>query len=128
MITKSIYPKKLFAVLFFTSSILVRFSSAQISEIPNGPWTELFNGENLDEWELQGDPPWHVEDGLIKLSGGQNKTYLIWPEPLHNLELQIRYRMSSSGANSGIQVRSVCSDRSQGLPNCEGTYLLCVPQ
>ena len=115
--------KSLITSLLFISAF-VRLSSAQ--EIPNGPWTDLFNGENLDGWEYSNDPPWHVKDGLLQVSGGE-KTHLIWPEPLINFEFTLRYRLTTNYANNSVLFRSVCS-RGEELPNCDESYLLCGPK
>ena len=71
----------------------------------------IFNGTSLDGWE--GKPEfWSVQDGVIV---GQNtaenptkgNTFLIWRQGnLDDFELELKYRITGTGGNSGIQYRS----------------------
>jgi hypothetical protein len=88
----------------------------------------LFNKHDFTGWSQAGNPPWSVSNGLIRTQGGSGKTFLIWNEPLKDFELQVRYRLSTAEANSGIMIRSRCMDKTKALPTCGGTYALCGPQ
>lgn len=101
---------------------------AQTPAIPTGPWKDLFNKKDLTGWNSVGNPPWNVVDGVLQMKGGSAKTYLIWPEPIKDMELEVTYKLSTANANSGIQVRSQCADKSKTLPTCGGTYVVCGPQ
>jgi hypothetical protein len=104
------------------------YALPQTPAIPTGPWKDLFNKKDLTGWSQQGNPPWSVVNGVLQTKGGSTKTYLIWPEPIKDLELEITYKLSTTNANSGIQVRSHCSDKTKTLPNCGGSYVVCGPQ
>lgn len=103
-------------------------ASAQAAKIPTGPWKDLFNGKNLDGWASIGNPPWAITNGILQTKGGSTKTYLIWNEPLKDVELQVKYKLSTNNANSGIQVRSHCTDKTKSLPSCGGTHQVCGVQ
>lgn len=73
-------------------------------------FTQIFDGKTLAGWD--GDPVyWRVENGsIVGESTPQTRvtrnTFLIWRgERLRNFELKVDFRLS--GANSGIQYRSV---------------------
>ena len=108
--------------------LLAASTFAQGPAIPTGPWKELFNKKDLTGWTSQGNPPWSVANGIISTKGGSTKTFLIWPEPIKDAELEIRYKLSTANANSGIQIRSHCLDKTKSLPTCGGTYEICGPQ
>jgi hypothetical protein len=100
---------------------------AQTPAIPSGPWKSLFNGKDLTGWVSQGNPPWSVQNGVLVTKGGSAKTFLIWPEPLKDYEVEVVYKLTTTNANSGIQVRSHCLDKTKSLPTC-GDYEVCGPQ
>jgi hypothetical protein len=68
----------------------------------------LFNGENLDNWEIYvgtpdvepGDVFW-VEDGLIQTSGIPNG-YIQTRESYRNYKLHVEWRWSGEPTNSGV--------------------------
>lgn len=101
---------------------------AQAPVIPKGPWKDVFNKQNLTGWSSVGSPPWTIVGGVLQTKGGATKTYLIYNEPLKDMELEIKYKLSTTNANSGIQVRSHCTDKTKTLPTCGGTYQVCGVQ
>jgi hypothetical protein len=117
------------------SSILVGFLfsasiiCAQKSPIPKGPWKQLFGKDMLKPgsgWSFSGFPPWSMEgDSILNAKGGTVKTFMVWNEPIKNMDFEITYKLSSSAANGGFQIRSVCSDKSKTAPTCGGTYSIC---
>ena len=111
------------AALFLAGAV-----HAQNPAIPVGPWKELFNKKDFTGWGQQGNPPWSVSNGLIQTKGGSTKTFLIWPEAVKDAEIEVKYKLSTTNANSGIQVRSHCLDKTKSLPTCGGTYQVCGPQ
>jgi hypothetical protein len=110
------------AFLFLAASV-----SAQ-PKAPSGPWKDIFNKKDLTGWASVGNPPWSITGGVLQTKGGATKTYLIWKEPLKDMELEVKYRLSTTNANSGIQVRSNCADKTKSLPDCGGTYQVCGVQ
>jgi hypothetical protein len=97
--------------------------------IPKGPWKELFNGKDLNNgWTSAGNPPWSITAGVLSSKGGSQKTFLVWKEPIKDVELEITYKLSSTNANGGIQIRSQCLDRTKTDFTCGGTYQICGVQ
>ena len=74
-------------------------------------WTQIFDGKTLKGWD---GPPdiWHVEDGAIVGESSpehpSGTTNIIWRggEPA-NFELKAEMKLEGSGANGGIQYRSL---------------------
>ena len=72
-----------------------------------GPWRPLFNGRDLDGWQLAGagaHPAFKVEDGAIRTRPGSG---LLWysREKIGNATVRVIYRMSASNGNSGVFIR-----------------------
>jgi hypothetical protein len=74
-------------------------------------WTQIFDGKTLNGWD--GDSGvWHVEDGAIVGESSpehpSGTTNIIWRggEPA-NFELKLEMKLEGSGANGGIQYRSL---------------------
>ena len=103
-------------------------ASAQAPKIPTGPWKSLFNGKDLTGWASIGNPPWSIANGILQTKGGSTKTHLIWKEPLKDVELEVKYKLATANSNSGIQVRSHCTDKTKSLPDCGGTHQVCGVQ
>jgi len=113
-----------FGLLMFANMV---FSATPT--IPTGPWTELFNGKDLSNgWLAVGNPPWSVSNGILISKGGSQKNFMVWKDSLKDFELSATYKLYSTGANGGFQVRSVCCDRSKTDPTCGKTYQICGPQ
>ena len=115
---------------FLLASATLAFSQAN-PPIPVGPWTDYFNGRNFDGWVYDATPPvpWTITNGILsaKGKGGTEKTMLIWKEPMKDYEVEVVYKLSSQGANGGIQVRSQCLNPNDKFPNC-GQYQVCGVQ
>jgi hypothetical protein len=76
------------------------------SAAPAG-WRALFNGKDLDGWEVagaRGTPAYRVEDGAIRTQPGAG---VLWyrREKIGNATLRVVYRMSNSQGTSGIFIR-----------------------
>lgn len=74
-------------------------------------WTRIFDGQSLKGWD--GSPEiWHVEDGaIVGVSTPEHPsgtTNIIWRggQPA-NFELKLEMKLEGSGANGGIQYRSL---------------------
>ena len=74
-------------------------------------WTQIFDGKTLQGWD--GSPEvWHVKDGnLVGESSPEHPsgtTNIIWRggEPA-NFELKVEMKLEGTGANGGIQYRSL---------------------
>jgi hypothetical protein len=94
--------------------------------MPAGPWTDVYNGKDLTGWSSVGSPPWTIVGGNLECKGfTTSKTHLIWKDLVKDVEISATYKLSSASANSGIQVRSHCTDRTKSPPTCGGTYQVC---
>ena len=80
--------------LIFTSTLL----SQSIS---------LFNGKNLEGWNIHGTEKWYVENGNIICESGPDKEYgyLSTEKFYKDFELSIDFKQEADG-NSGIFIRS----------------------
>jgi hypothetical protein len=81
-------------------------------------WTQIFDGKTLKDWD--GDTGvWHVEDGAIVGESSpehpSGTTNIIWRggEPA-NFELKLEMKLEGSGANGGVQYRSIHVDPKLG--------------
>ena len=92
---------------------------------PNHNWTTLFNGKNLDGWEIKtiakdADKKnyWTVEDGAILCNSmGDSKHSHIWlqsVEEYDNFELRLKFQSCRENkGNAGVQVRSRYDDQAK---------------
>ncbi len=73
----------------------------------NAQKVELFNGENLDGWEVFGTEKWYVEDGLLICESGPNAGYgyLGTEKEYKNFILDLDFKQEADG-NSGVFIRS----------------------
>jgi hypothetical protein len=80
--------------LIFTSTLL----SQSVS---------LFNGENLNGWNIHGTEKWYVENGNLICESGPDKEYgyLSTDKFYKDFELSIDFKQEADG-NSGIFIRS----------------------
>jgi len=88
--------KKIFTLLILLTSI--ESIQAQLT---------LFNGENLDGWEIHGTEKWYVENGELICESGPDKEYgyLSTKEHFDNFELELEFKQEADG-NSGVFFRS----------------------
>ncbi len=77
---------------------------------------QLFNGENLDGWEIVSDGQFSVEDGNIRVNRGSG--WLRSNEIFGDFVLTMEFRFLEEGANSGIFVRTAAAsnDDEGGYP------------
>jgi hypothetical protein len=76
----------------------------------NAPlWAQksLFNGENLEGWNIHGTELWYVEDGLLVCKSGPDKAYgyLSTTQYYDDFELTLEFKQEANG-NSGVFIRS----------------------
>ena len=67
----------------------------------------LFNGKNLEGWEIHGTELWYVEDGLLVCESGPDKAYgyLSTNSYYDDFELTLEFKQEANG-NSGVFIRS----------------------
>ena len=69
--------------------------------------TSIFNGKNLDGWQIHGTEKWYVEDGLLICESGPDAEYgyLSTVKYYDNFELTLEFKQEADG-NSGVFFRS----------------------
>ena len=83
----------LFVIVFFTQSIVSQES--------------LFNGKNLEGWNIHGTELWYVDHGLLVCESGPDKAYgyLSTTKYYDDFELTLEFKQEANG-NSGVFIRS----------------------
>jgi hypothetical protein len=88
------------------------FSQPEVADFDDHVgWTQIFDGKTLQGWDGPSDV-WHVEDGAIvgesSTAHPSGTTNIIWRggEPA-NFELKVEMKLEGTGANGGIQYRSL---------------------
>jgi hypothetical protein len=84
-----------------------------ISPAADNCWMALFNGENLDNWEIRsGEATYRIEDAAIvgTTKKGSPNTFLITKETYSDFELQFEVFLDDNELNSGVQIRSKLRD------------------
>lgn len=69
--------------------------------------TSIFNGKNLDGWQIHGTEKWYVQDGLLICESGPDAEYgyLSTVKYYDNFELTLEFKQEADG-NSGVFFRS----------------------
>ena len=94
---------------------------------PNSEWISIFNGSNLDGWQVKCLPQdgaktfWFVENGAITCNSMEDKdhnyVWLLSENEYDNFELSLQVKaFKDSPGNSGVQIRSRY-DESADAPN-----------
>jgi hypothetical protein len=85
------------------------YRNIKVRELPRKPKAEvdLFNGKDLNGWEICGTEKWYVQDGLLICESGPDKGYgyLATREYYDDFELTADFKQDADG-NSGIFFRS----------------------
>jgi len=78
--------------------------------VPVQAQIDLFNGQNLDGWEINGTEKWYVEKGELICESGPDAEYgyLSSKEQYDNFELELEFKQEADG-NSGVFFRSTVS-------------------
>ncbi len=87
-------------VLFVQQHLLGRTAEAG--------FTPLFNGKDLDGWEVDTPGLWQVRDGVIvgKHNGLKYNDFLRTKKHYSDFELRLKFRLVGGAGNSGIQFRT----------------------
>lgn len=69
-------------------------------------WVLLFDGESTDGWRGYGrdafpEAGWTIEDGVLRVIGGERPGDIIYDEKFQNFRLSLEWKVSEAG-NSGI--------------------------
>lgn len=97
----------------------------------NQNWQELFNGENLDGWEVKSTAAdrdkkfWSVDNGTILCnslnSSDHNYVWLLSKKEYDNFELKLQFQTSRTHkGNSGVQIRSRYDENATVEPGIAG--------
>jgi hypothetical protein len=88
--------------LLFLTGIFALAASVDAQE-----YKELFNGKNLDGWNIHGTEKWYVEDGLLVCESGPDEAYgyLSTEKNYDDFELSVEFLQEADG-NSGVFFRS----------------------
>jgi hypothetical protein len=70
-------------------------------------YKSLFNGKNLEGWNIHGTEKWYTENGLLICESGSDAEYgyLSTVKPYYNFELILEFKQEADG-NSGVFFRS----------------------
>jgi len=87
----------------------------------------LFNGKNLDGWEIQNNGQFSVSDGVLKINQGTG--WLRSSDTFGDFLLTMEFRFLEKGANSGIFVRTgpTSKDDDSGWPD-NGYQVQCLDE
>jgi len=67
-------------------------------------WRQLFNGNDLEGWQMVGPGKFIIQDSLMKTSGGMG--LLVYAkQKFENAVIKIVYRPQDNDANSGVFIR-----------------------
>ena len=69
-------------------------------------WVTLFDGKNLNHFNLVGNANWKVADGIVEATTGPG--YLVSKETYGDFDLKVEFWVDSGTANSGVYLR--CQD------------------
>ena len=109
---------KRLTMLLFAVATLAFFSCNQ-----DGGWVDLFNGEDLEGWEVEGAPEsnFFVEDGMLvaETKMGLPNTFLATTKNYSNFELELEFKVNT-GMNTGVQIRSGVYDEPTTTPYLNG--------
>ncbi|MCB2218793.1 MAG: DUF1080 domain-containing protein [Bacteroidetes bacterium] len=85
---------------------VIRFRNIKVRDLTD-PGHPIFNGENLDGWEIHGTEQWYVDNGELICESGPDKAYgyLSTRKNFKNFVLRLQFLQESNG-NSGVFFRS----------------------
>jgi hypothetical protein len=105
------------------SYICLAALAALFSCQPESGWTDLFNGENLEGWEILGaeESNFYVEEGMIvaETKMGLPNTFLATKKHYSDFELEAEFKVNE-GMNTGIQIRSSVWEKDTVTPYLSG--------
>jgi hypothetical protein len=87
----------------------------------------LFNGKNLDGWEIQSNGQFSVAEGVLKINKGTG--WLRSRDTFADFKLIMEFRFLEKGANSGIFVRTGATSKAdeKGWPD-NGYQVQCLDE
>ncbi|UJH90154.1 DUF1080 domain-containing protein [Antarcticibacterium sp. 1MA-6-2] len=104
--------KGIIGILLFASIVACKDKKEEVQassavESQQSSKTDLFNGENLENWTVHGTEKWYVEDGELICESGPDKEYgyLATKQSFKDFELDLDFKQEADG-NSGVFIRS----------------------
>ena len=94
------------AQLLFVFSFLILCACSPSSD---SEMSEIFNGQNLDGWEVPEDNIWwRVEEGMLRAKSGPDQTgTILWTQKAYDdFVVQADFKMGEGTVDSGIFLRS----------------------
>ena len=90
----------------------------------DGGWVDLFNGTDLEGWEVKGasESNFFVEDGIMvaETKMGIPNTFLATTKNFANFELEVDFKVNK-GMNTGVQIRSGVYEVPTSTPYLNGS-------
>jgi hypothetical protein len=77
---------------------------AAASAVAGADFKPLFNGSNLDGWQMAGPGRFVIENGLLKTEGGMGLLYYS-KQKLGNCVLRVVFKTTGARDNSGVIIR-----------------------
>lgn len=88
------------------STITAVLSLATLSaQAPSAGWTTLFDGKNLDAFNVVGNANWKLAEGIVEATSGTG--FLVTKETFTNFDVKVEFWVDTA-ANSGVYMR--CQD------------------
>ena len=75
------------------------------AQTPVTGWVTLFDGANLNSFNMVGNANWKLADGIVEATSGSG--FLVTKETYSNFEIRVEFWVDE-GANSGVYMR--CQD------------------
>jgi hypothetical protein len=75
------------------------------AQTPAAGWVTLFDGTNLNSFNMVGNANWKLADGVVEATSGSG--FLVTKETYNNFEIRVEFWVDE-GANSGVYMR--CQD------------------
>ena len=93
------------ALAFLAVTLVASSEPRDANAQSDSGWITLFDGKNLDNFNVIGDANWHIEDGAVVADKGSG--FLVTKNPYGDFQLRAEF-WADEDANSGIYIR--CSD------------------
>ncbi|MCK0178059.1 DUF1080 domain-containing protein [Flavobacteriaceae bacterium S0862] len=89
------------------SNIMLFVLAFAFQGVSKAQTVSLFNGKNLEGWQIYGTEKWYVNDGLLICESGDDKEYGYLGTNKHYKDfiLTLEFKQESNG-NSGVFIRS----------------------
>ena len=97
--------RPILALAFLAVALVASGEPRDVNAQADTGWITLFDGKNLDNFNVIGDANWRIEDGAVMADKGSG--FLVTKNPYGDFQLRAEF-WADEDANSGIYIR--CSD------------------